>query len=59
MKKVIYYVEKEKKYVLKSDKYDSLVFDRISKDILEKYYMNDLEYYLLANGYSNFILEEE
>ena len=59
MKKVIYYVEKEKEYVLKSKRYDSLVFDRISKDILEKYYMNDLEYYLLANGYSNFILEEE
>ena len=59
MEKVIYYVEKEKEYVLKSERYDSLVFDRISKDILEKYYMNDLEYYLLANGYSNFILEEE
>lgn len=59
MKKVIYYVEKEKEYVLKSDKYDSLVIDRIKKDILEKYYMNDLEYYLLANGYNNFILEEE
>lgn len=59
MEKVIYYVEKEKEYVLKSDKYDSLVFDRISKEMLEKYYRNDLEYYLLANGYSNFILEEE
>ena len=59
MEKVIYYVEKEKEYVLKSDKYDSLVIDRIKKDILEKYYMNDLEYYLLANGYSNFKLEEE
>ena len=59
MEKVIYYVEKEKEYVLKSKRYDSLVFDRISKDILEKYYMNDLEYYLLANGYSNFKLEEE
>ncbi len=59
MKEVIYYVEKEKEYVLKSDKYDSLVIDRIKKDILEKYYMNDLEYYLLANGYSDFKLEEE
>ena len=59
MEKVIYYVEKEEEYVLKSKRYDSLVFDRISKDILEKYYMNDLEYYLLANGYSNFKLEEE
>lgn len=59
MEKVIYYVEKEKEYVLKSDKYDSLVIDRIKKDILEKYYMNDLEYYLLANGYSDFKLEEE
>lgn len=59
MEKVIYYAEKEKEYVLKSDKYDSLVIDRIKKDILEKYYMNDLEYYLLANGYSDFKLEEE
>ena len=59
MEKVIYYVEKEKEYVLKSKRYDSLVFDRVNKDILEKYYMNDLEYYLLVNGYSNFKLEEE
>ena len=59
MKEVIYYVEKEKEYVLKSERYDSLVFERVKKEILEKYYMNDLQYYLLANGYSNFILEEE
>lgn len=59
MKKVIYYVEKEKDFVFKSARYDSLIFLRVSKEILKEYYRDNLEYYLLANGYSNFKLEEE
>ena len=59
MDDVIYYKENEKDFVFKSMQYDSLIFDRVSKDILKEYYRNDLEYYLLENGYNNFILEEE
>ena len=59
MDDVIYYKENEKDFVFKSMRYDSLIFERVSKDILKEYYRNDLEYYLLENGYNNFILEEE
>lgn len=59
MKNIIYFKENEKDFVFKSAKYDSLIFLRVSKKILKKDYMNDLQYYLLANGYTNFILEEE
>ena len=56
---IIYYKENEKDFVFKSMRYDSLIFLRVSKEILKEYYRNDLEYYLLENGYTNFILEEE
>lgn len=59
MDDIIYYKESEKDFVFKSKRYDSLIFERVSKEILKEYYKNDLEYYLLENGYTNFILEEE
>ena len=59
MKNIIYFKENEKDFVFKSARYDSLIFLKVSKKILKEYYMNDLQYYLLANGYTNFILEEE
>lgn len=59
MKHIIYYKENEKDFVFKSERYDSLIFERVSKEILKEYYRNDLEYYLLENGYTNFSLEEE
>lgn len=59
MKRIIYFKENEKDFVFKSMRYDSLIFERVSKEILKEYYRNDLEYYLLENGYNNFILEEE
>ena len=59
MKRIIYFKENEKDFVFKSMRYDSLIFERVSKDILKEYYRNELEYYLLENGYNNFILEEE
>lgn len=59
MDDIIYFKENEKDFVFKSARYDSLIFERVSKEILKEYYKNDLEYYLLENGYTNFILEEE
>lgn len=59
MKQIIYFKENEKDFVFKSERYDSLIFERVSKEILKEYYRNDLEYYLLENGYTNFSLEEE
>lgn len=59
MDDVIYYKENEKDFVFKSMQYDSLIFDRVSKEMLKEWYRNDLEYYLLKHGYGNFILEEE
>ena len=59
MKRIIYFKENEKDFVFKAERYDSLIFERVSKDILNEYYRNDLEYYLLENGYNNFVLEEE
>lgn len=58
-KDTIYFKENEKDFVFKSERYDSLIFERVSKEILKEYYRNDLEYYLLENGYNNFVLEEE
>lgn len=59
MQEIIYFKENEKDFVFKAERYDSLIFARVSKEILKEYYKNDLEYYLLENGYTNFILEEE
>lgn len=59
MDDIIYFKENEKDFVFKGARYDSLIFERVSKEILKEYYKNDLEYYLLENGYTNFILEEE
>lgn len=56
---ILYYKENANDYVIKAEKYDSMIIERIKKDILEKYYMNDLKYYLLIQGYTNFELEEE
>ena len=58
-KDIIYYKENEKDFVFKSERYDSLIFARITKETLREWYRNDLEYFLLEHGYSNFILEEE
>ena len=57
--KKLYYKENTNDYVIKTEKYDSMIIERIKKDILKEYYMNDLEYYLLIQGYVNFELEEE
>ena len=57
--KKLYYKENANDYVIKAEKYDSMIIERIKKDILKEYYMNDLEYYLLIQGYVNFELEEE
>ena len=59
MKETIYYKENEKDFVFKSERYDSLIFERVSKEMLKECYRNDLEYYLRKHEYSNFILEEE
>lgn len=56
---ILYYKENANNFVIKTKKYDSMIIERIKKDILEKYYMNDLKYYLLIQGYTNFELEEE
>lgn len=56
---ILYYKENANNFVIKTKKYDSMIIERIKKDILEKYYMNDLKYYLLTQGYTNFELEEE
>lgn len=58
-KDTIYFKENEKDFVFKSMRYDSLIIERVSKEILKEWYRNDLEYFLLKQGYSNFILEEE
>ena len=50
MKEIIYYKENEKDFVFKSERYDSLIFERVSKELLKEYYRNDLEYYLLEIG---------
>ena len=55
----LYYKENANDYVIKTEKYDSMIIERIKKDILKEYYMNDLKYYLLIQGYVNFELEEE
>ena len=55
----LYYKENANDYVIKTKKYDSMIIERIKKDILKEYYMNDLKYYLLIQGYINFELEEE
>lgn len=57
--KKMYYKENEKDYVIKNERYDSMIIERVKKDILKEYYMNDLKYYLLIQGYTNFELEEE
>lgn len=57
--KKLYYKENENDFVIKTKKYDSMIIERIKKDILKEYYMNDLKYYLLIQGYINFELEEE
>lgn len=55
----LYYKENEKDYVIKNERYDSMIIERVKKDVLKEYYMNDLKYYLLIQGYVNFELEEE
>lgn len=55
----LYYKENASDFVIKTKKYDSMIIERIKKDILKEYYMNDLKYYLLIQGYTNFELEEE
>lgn len=57
--KKMYYKENEKDYVIKNERYDSMIIERVKKDVLKEYYMNDLKYYLLIQGYVNFELEEE
>ena len=59
MKNIIYYKENANNFVIKTKKYDSMIIERIKKDILEKYYMNDLKYYLLAQEYTNVELPQE
>lgn len=55
----IYYKERHNDYIFKYSRYDSLIIERVKKEILKEYYLNDLEYYLLCKGYTNFNLEEE
>ena len=57
--KKMYYKENEKDYVIKNERYDSMIVERVKKDVLKEYYMNDLKYYLLIQGYVNFELEEK